>query len=73
MRAVSIVRRLPAGGKSHSGDVVRTWTLHVGESFPDVPASHQFYAQIENLFHNGITGGCVGARFTQQLAAVGWV
>jgi hypothetical protein len=45
------------------GSIPRTWTLHVGESFPDVPTSHQFYAQIENLFHNGITGGCAGGGY----------
>jgi hypothetical protein len=36
----------------------KTWTLHVGESFPDVPDSQPFYPYVENLFHNGITGGC---------------
>ncbi len=41
-----------------STGVAKTWTLHVGESFPDVPASNQFYGFIENIFHNGITGGC---------------
>ena len=45
------------------GAIPRTWTLHVGESFPDVPTSNQFYAQIENLFHNGITGGCAGGGY----------
>jgi hypothetical protein len=35
----------------------KTWTLHVGESFPDVPVSHQFYAYVENLFHNQVTVG----------------
>jgi hypothetical protein len=39
-------------------DLTKTWTLHIGESFGDVPTSQQFYAFIENLFHNGITGGC---------------
>lgn len=38
-----------------------TWTLHVGESFPDVPASHQFYSFVETIFHNGVTGGCASA------------
>jgi hypothetical protein len=37
------------------------WTLHVGESFPDVPASHLFYSFIETIFHNGVTGGCAAA------------
>ncbi|HKD18726.1 MAG TPA: S-layer homology domain-containing protein, partial [Thermoanaerobaculia bacterium] len=45
------------------GAIPRTWTLHVGESFPDVPMSNQFYAQIENLFHNGVTGGCAGGNY----------
>jgi streptogramin lyase len=36
----------------------KSWTLHVGVSFPDVPTSHQFYRFVENLFHNGVTGGC---------------
>ena len=39
-----------------------TWVLHLGESFPDVPTDHQFYPFIENLFHNGVTGGCAGRR-----------
>ena len=41
-----------------SNSIAKVWTLHVGESFLDVPTSHQFYGFIENLFHNGITGGC---------------
>jgi hypothetical protein len=42
---------------------VKTWKLHIGESFPDVPTSQQFYKFIENLFHNGITGGCGGGDY----------
>ena len=37
-----------------------TWVLHIGESFPDVLTDNQFYRFIETLFHNGVTGGCVG-------------
>ncbi len=40
------------------GDLEKSWTVHVGESFPDVPTSHQFYAFVEGLFHSGVTGGC---------------
>jgi streptogramin lyase len=36
----------------------KDWTLHVGLSFPDVPTSNLFYSFVENLFHNGVTGGC---------------
>ena len=41
----------------------KTWTLHVGGSFSDVPASEPFYPFIENLFHNGVTGGCGGDAY----------
>ncbi len=40
-----------------------TWVLHLGESFPDVPTANIFYAAIENLFHNGVTGGCSGGGY----------
>ena len=43
--------------------VSKTWTLHVGESFPDLLPGEPFYPFIENLFHNGITGGCVGGGY----------
>jgi streptogramin lyase len=46
-----------------ANSVTKGWTLHVGDSFPDVPTSNQFYAFIENLFHNGITGGCAGGNY----------
>jgi len=35
----------------------KSWTLHVGQSFTDVPGDG-FYPYIENIFHNGITAGC---------------
>jgi hypothetical protein len=46
-----------------SDTAFKAWTLHVGESFPDVPNSLNFYPFIENLFHNGITGGCAGGNY----------
>jgi hypothetical protein len=41
-----------------SDDLMKTWTLHLGESFPDVPRSQLFYKRIETIFHHGITVGC---------------
>ena len=41
----------------------KTWTLHVGGSFADVPASEPFYPFIENLIHNGVTEGCGGDAY----------
>ena len=40
----------------------KTWTLHIGESFTDVPRSQLFYRKIETIFHNGITSGCTRRR-----------
>ena len=36
----------------------KVWTVHIGDSFSDVPTTHPFYAEIEMLFHMGVTGGC---------------
>jgi hypothetical protein len=51
------------------------WVLHIGESFPDVPKSNLFYAFVETIFHNGVTGGCTedafcpdATTFRQQMA-----
>jgi hypothetical protein len=41
-----------------TGDVAKVWTLHVGESFLDVPRSELFYKKVETIFHNGVTAGC---------------
>jgi WD40 repeat protein len=40
------------------GDPVKVWTLHIGESFTDVPKTHVFYPYVEKLLHNGVTTGC---------------
>ncbi|MGE5142868.1 MAG: S-layer homology domain-containing protein [Acidobacteriota bacterium] len=50
-----------------SDGFAKTWTLHVGESFADVPTTLNFYPFIENIFHNGITGGC-GAGYCPTTA-----
>jgi len=54
---------LSAAPSTDHAPPVKTWTLHVGESFPDVPVSNSFYRFIENIFHNGITGGCGGGDY----------
>jgi streptogramin lyase len=42
---------------------MKTWTLHIGNSFPDVPTTNLDYVYVEDLFHNGITGGCSGGNY----------
>jgi hypothetical protein len=37
---------------------VQKWTLHVGDSYADVPRTNPFYRFIETMLHLGITGGC---------------
>jgi hypothetical protein len=39
------------------------WTLHVGESFADVPPSHLFYRFVETLLHVGVTAGCTASTY----------
>ena len=41
----------------------KSWTLHVGDSFTDVPRSQPFYKRIESLLHAGITGGCTTTTY----------
>jgi cysteine-rich repeat protein len=46
---------------------VKTWTLHLGNSFFDVPTSHGFYAFIETILHNSITAGCGGGNYCPDM------
>jgi hypothetical protein len=41
----------------------KAWTLHVGESFPDVPPGHPFYRFVETLLHVGVTAGCTTTTY----------
>lgn len=41
-----------------AGDARRTWRIHVGGSFADVPPDSPFYGPVETLLHHGITEGC---------------
>ncbi len=41
----------------------KNWTLHIGDSFTDVPRSSPFYKKIETLLHHGITSGCSPTEF----------
>ncbi len=46
----------------------KTWTLHVGGSFTDVPASSGFYRFVETILHKGVTGGCTAATYCPAAA-----
>ena len=46
----------------------KTWTLHVGRSFADVPATSPFYRFVETMLHNDVAAGCGGANFCPSSA-----
>ena len=41
----------------------RQWEMHIGGSFPDVPASNPFYAYVETILHHAVTSGCTGTTY----------
>ena len=41
----------------------KTWTLHIGNSFAEVPPSNPFFRFIEMLLHRGVTGGCTATNY----------
>ncbi|HTR03957.1 MAG TPA: S8 family serine peptidase [Thermoanaerobaculia bacterium] len=46
----------------------KVWKVHVGGSFSDVPSTDPFYFFIEDLFHNGVTGGCADGVYCRDMA-----
>ena len=42
---------------------IKTWTLHIGDSFTDVPRSNLFYKNVETILHKGITVGCTATEY----------
>jgi hypothetical protein len=45
------------------GQPAKTWKLHLGLSFTDVPKNHVFYKYVERLLHSGVTVGCTATTF----------
>jgi len=41
----------------------KTWTLHIGQSFTDVPTSSGFYRFVETILHKNVTGGCTATTY----------
>ncbi|MGH9380463.1 MAG: S-layer homology domain-containing protein, partial [Thermoanaerobaculia bacterium] len=51
-----------------AGGPTRIWTLHIGDSFTDVPRASSFYPWIETLLHHGVTGGCGASEYCPSAA-----
>ena len=45
------------------GDPAKVWTLHIGDSFTDVPTLTALLPKIETLLHNGVTTGCTATTY----------
>ncbi len=41
----------------------KTWTLHIGDSFTDVPPANGFYRFVETILHKNVTGGCTPTTY----------
>jgi hypothetical protein len=39
-------------------DLSKTWPVHLGGSFADVPRTSGFYRFVETILHRGVTSGC---------------
>ena len=46
-----------------STGTTRSWTLHLGDSFTDVPRSHWAYRYVETILHSGVTAGCGASAY----------
>jgi hypothetical protein len=56
---------LPVGGGEAQ---TRTWDLHIGGSFDDVPRLDPFYRFAETLLHHSVTTGCTATGFCPDAA-----
>ncbi|HKD19159.1 MAG TPA: S-layer homology domain-containing protein, partial [Thermoanaerobaculia bacterium] len=60
---------IPLGASSLDPDTCgiqappKAWTIHIGDSFSDVPRSSAHYKSVETLLHNGVAGGCAPTQY----------
>jgi len=47
----------------------KTWRVHIGGSFDDVPRLDPFYRFAETLLHHGVSTGCAATSFCPNTAA----
>ena len=51
---------------------VKIWTLHVGNSFADVPPTRWAYSYIETMLHKNITAGCGNGNYCPGIGTSRW-
>ncbi len=45
---------------------VKSWTLHIGNSFTDVPPAYWAYRFVETILHNRVTAGCSATTYCPE-------
>jgi hypothetical protein len=55
-----------------AGGERKTWALHVGASFADVPTTYWAYKFIETVLHTGITSGCDPGNYCPLTIVTRW-
>ncbi|MCG6963696.1 MAG: S8 family serine peptidase, partial [Acidobacteria bacterium] len=55
-----------------SSGETKEWTLHIGNSFTDVPSDYWSYKFIETIFHNEVTSGCTADTFCPEDPVSRW-
>jgi hypothetical protein len=40
-----------------------SWTIHIGETFTDVPRTSIYYRDVETIAHRGVTAGCAASSY----------
>ncbi len=55
-----------------TGGISRSRTIHIGNSFTDVPTSHWAYKLIETLLHSGLTSGCAVGQYCPNNSVTRW-
>jgi hypothetical protein len=49
--------------------LAKAWSLHIGESFTDVPKTSGYYRFVETMLHKGVTGGCTATTYCPGTSA----
>lgn len=58
--------------ESVTGGISRARTMHIGNSFTDVPTSHWAYRFVETLLHSGLTSGCATGQYCPGNSVTRW-
>lgn len=58
--------------ESVTGGISRSRTIHIGNSFTDVPPSYWAYKFVETLLHSGLTAGCAAAQYCPENTVTRW-